>query len=485
MKRIVAIITIVVSLCAVKAQDKLTDSLHVQVGTQMQVASEDFQPLWGKANRFGMASDRKFDQITWVEATNTNRLGEMKFWSDTASPVSLDYGVTAFNADHYSRFVLQQAYAQLSYKSWFIRGGLHRDLWDDLDPMLSMGSLGTSGNALPIPKITIGMDDYVNIPWTNGLLQFKGMIGHGWLGDNRYMESFLHEKSFYGRLNLGKWKPYGGVQHYTEWGGQRPMEDIYLDRSFSGFLDVLFVREANDGSLPLEEEQAGRRPNRAGDQRGVAELGFYYENDKILLHFYNQTPFESGKGIDIRNMDRLTGIKLSNKNETSWLQDLVVEFLYTKQMENYGSSERQSYYNNGPMKTGWEYEGAVVGTPLFTNREEASNYLPVEPFAWRENIGIPSNRNIINNRLIGGNIAANLRLHEQWRMLAKVTPVMNYGARNFEEFYGNGDGLFQCYSSVGLSYQQGPWVWNARANADFGQLYSNVGGSVGVTYMLR
>ncbi len=483
MKRIVAIITIVVSLCAVKAQDKLTDSLHVQIGTQVQVASEDFQPLWGKANRFGMASDRKFDQITWVEATNTNRLGEMKFWSDTASPVSLDYGVTAFNAEHYSRFVLQQAYAQLSYKSWFIRGGRHRDLWDDLDPMLSMGSLGTSGNALPIPKITIGMDDYVNIPWTNGLLQFKGMIGHGWLGDNRFMESLLHEKSFYGRVNLGKWKIYGGIQHYVEWGGRRPSEGIYLDRSLAGFFDVLFVSEANDGSLPTESEQAGVRPNRAGDQRGVAEFGIYYENDDVWVHAYNQTPFESGKGIDIRNMDRLLGVHIKSKKTSAFLQSIVGEFIYTKQMENFGGTERQSYYNNGAMKTGWEYENLVVGTPLMTSRLEASNYFPLIPYNWRGTDAIPGNGNITNSRIIGGNIAARFRLSEMWSMRAKLTPTVNYGSLSYTELYG--DGLFECYSLVEFGFSSGRWFWHGNVAGDFGQLYNNIGGMLGVSYSLR
>ncbi|MBE8719334.1 hypothetical protein [Sphingobacterium pedocola] len=467
------------------AQNKFADSLRLQVGSQVQVASEGFQPLWSKANRFGMASNKQFDQITWMEVSNSHHLGTMRLLSDSASPLQLSYGATVFNAEHYDRVVLQQGFAQLKYKEWFIRGGRHRDLWDDLDPELSMGSLGTSGNALPIPKITLGIDDYINIPFTKGTLQFKGMIGHGWLGDNRFMESWLHEKSFYGRINLGKWKPYGGVQHYTEWGGQRPSENIYLDRSFKGFLDVLFVQEANDGSLPTEEELAGRRPNRAGDQRGVAELGVYYENEKAKVHVYNQTPFESGKGVDIRNMDRFVGLHIVNKNEHSILRDIVAEFIYTKQMEDFGGSEMQSYYNNGPMKTGWEYEQLVIGNPLFTNREGASNYLPTQPYNWNGTEQIPGNANIINNRLVGGNIATRVKLNETWRLRAKLTGVMNYGARNFEGFYGNGEGLFQTHALLEVNYRRGQWLFRGNVAGDFGELYENVGGSLGVQYSLE
>src|SRR5690606_37560104 len=148
------------------AQARYTDSLQISLGSELQVASEGFQPLWMKANRFGMASNEQFDQLTSIEAKNAHHLASLRILSDTTSPLQLSYGATLFNAEHYSRTVLQQGFAQLKYKTWFVRAGRHRDLWDDIDPQLSMGSFGTSGNALPIPKVTIGIDDYINIPFT-------------------------------------------------------------------------------------------------------------------------------------------------------------------------------------------------------------------------------------------------------------------------------------------------------------------------------
>lgn len=462
-----------------KAQTRYTDSLEISLGSEFQGASEGFQPLWMKANRFGMASNEQADQLTWLEARNAHRLASLRLFSDTASLVELSYGARLFNAEHYSRTVLQEGFAQLKYKEWFIRGGRHRDLWDDIDPELSVGSFGISSNALPIPKVTIGIDDYINIPFTKGKLQFKGMMGHGWFGNNRFMESWLHEKSFYGRINLGKWKPYGGIQHYTEWGGQRASEDLYLDRSFSGFLDVLFVKEANDGSVP-----DGRRPNRAGDQRGLAEVGLHYEHEKWKLHIYHQTPFESGTGLDIRNIDRLFGVHWINKQSDGKLKNLLLEFIYTKQMESFGR-ESQSYYDNGAYKTGWEYEGNVVGVPLFTNRKEASNYLPIQPYDWKGTEPIQGNTNIINNRLIGGNLAASLRFTPRLSMKLKMTPVVNFGARHAERLYGDGEGLFQCYSLAGLSFRHNRWLFNASLASDFGQLYNNMGGRIGFNYQIK
>jgi len=291
------------------------------------------------------------------------------------------------------------------------------------------------------------------------------------------MESWLHEKSFYGRINLGRWKPYGGVQHYTEWGGQRPVSGIFLDRSFRGFLDVLFVNEANDGSVP----ETGIRPNRAGDQRGLAELGVYYENDKFMLHFYNQTPFESGVGIDIRNMDRLAGVHVINKNNKHWLQAFVAEFIYTKQMESFRDGEQQSLYNNGAYKTGWEYENNGIGNALLTNRTEASNYLPIEPLDWINASG--ESTNIINNRLVGGNIAGKFRLADAWKLRTKISPVMNYGSKQMQSLYG--DGQFECYSLLEVNHMRGAWTLGARLAADFGALYNNVGGALSVNYSIR
>ncbi|RZL69218.1 MAG: hypothetical protein EOO93_02170, partial [Pedobacter sp.] len=97
------------------------------------------------------------------------------------------------------------------------------------------------------------------------------------------------------QLGLKKLKLFGGVQHFAEWGGRRG--DLQLERSFTGFLDVLFVRETDDGSTT-----GLLYPNRPGDHRGLLELGFNWENENLSIHGFHQTPFESGLEIDIKNV---------------------------------------------------------------------------------------------------------------------------------------------------------------------------------------
>src|SRR5690606_8541942 len=124
--------------------------------------------------------------------------------------------------------------------------------------------------------------EYTAVPFTNGWLQVKGSISHGWMGNEQSMKkAWLHEKSFYAKVGTGPFKVYGGLQHFAVWGGERGA--FKLDRSWNGFFNVLFLREANDGSVPDQY-----RPNRAGDHRGLLEFGGDLETPGALWHLYFQ-----------------------------------------------------------------------------------------------------------------------------------------------------------------------------------------------------
>jgi hypothetical protein len=193
------------------------------------------------------------------------------------------------------------------------------------------------------------------------------------MGEDQFMKhAYLHEKNIYFRLGKHKLKLYGGVQHYAVWGGYRP-DFFKTDRSLKGWLNVVSGIEINDGSVT-----DGSLPNRPGDQRGVIEVGAEWENDDFKFQVNNQTPFDSGQGIDIRNIDRLLSLNITNKKEGGIFKKLTLEFIHTTQSNDfYNLKYRESYYNNGIYRTGWEYNDMIVGTPLFTNRWRASNILTV------------------------------------------------------------------------------------------------------------
>ena len=393
----------------------------------------------------------------------------------------LEYGANIVNNQHFERVVIQQGYLKARYGALEFRGGRFEEILGEVDPLLSTGSLGISGNALPIPKIGFAFPDYVAVPFTNGWLQVKGLISHGWMGNEQSMKrAWLHEKTFYAKLGKGPFTIYGGLQHFGIWGGERG--DVKLDRSLKGFFDVLFVKEANDGNDP-----DGIRPNRAGDQRGLLEFGGDLETNTALWHMYFQVPFESGMGIDIRNIDRVGGLNMTLKDH-HWLDRMVVEFIYTKQMESFQHAEKQSYYNNGLYASGWEYQYRSIGTPLFLNRYRGSNFLPVEPVEWATNNDrATGNTNFINNRIVGGHIGMLHRYTSGIRGRTLLTYTRNFGThRSDNPITASPRNQLYSLHEVIIDLRRVPGLQlSAGLAVDAGGLYDNIGGLLSINYELR
>jgi hypothetical protein len=460
------------------------DSMQVRVGTMATFASKDFQPFWMVMNQYGTIIDRKQDFSTNLYVSNQHLL--TKHPTDSGKnyyPLILSYTADIYNHNHFEDFTLVEGNVKLAYRGWQIRAGRYREIIGEVDPTLSTGSMGLSANALPIPKVGIAVLNYKNVPFTNGWLQFKGLISHGWMGKERYLrDSYLHEKAFYLRLGRGKLKLYGGAVHFGEWGGIR--KGYKLDRNWKGFFDVLFVKEANDGSLPPESIL---RPNRAGAQRGLLEFGADLESKYGSWHFYHQTPFESGTGIDIRNIDRLAGLSLTFKGTERKLKKVLIEYIHTKQMEEYGG-EKQSYYNNGAYKTGWEYLNMIIGTPLFINRVRGSHFLRVRPLDWHRDEYteglLRGNGNIISNRIIGGNIGAEYSLFEGVKFRTNLTYNVHFMGRSAISHLTN-DRYKQFYmlQSVEHTFNR-KWIVTGSLTWDAGDFYHNFGVGLGMKYII-
>lgn len=477
MKRYILPILLLALQTGAKAQ--FLDSLQVQAGTSVSVASKDYLPLWLVANRFGVISDQKFDFSTHLRATNSHRLGGSGIADDGG--IYINYGVDIYNNDHLKEFLFQEAFIKARYRKLELSAGRFKQIIGEMDPELSSGSLGVSGNALPIPKISLSVA-YTNVPLTNGWVQFKGQISHGWMGEDQFMKhAYLHEKNFYLRVGKNKLKLYGGIQHYAVWGGSR--DDLFsLDKSWSGFFNVLLVKEANDGSV-----FGSVAPNRAGDHRGVLEAGAEWENDDIKINLNNQTPFDMGQGIDPRNIDRLLSLSITNKKPDARLKKIMLEFIYTKQMNDfYKQQYRESYYNNGIYKTGWEYNDHIIGTPLFVNRVRGADYFDnIHPYDWDAPAStINGLDNIISNRIIGGHAGFLYAISNQVLSKTLITYTKNYG--DFRV------GVFSPFKSQWYSLQEFSWAMPGTQLSlkgslayDWGQLSNNFGSMIGLQWSLK
>jgi len=471
MKRLLVFLIILLHLAVTDLRAQVLDSLLVKVSTTGTLASEDYQPLWITSQRFGIFTDRKTDLSTRVGFSNAHRLGLHKQFY-------IRYGADLYNNDHFGEVFLQQAYFKAGYGRLELRAGRYEEMIGAVDKDLSSGSLGVSGNALPIPQVGIALTDYVNVPFTNGWLQFKGQLSHGWMGSDRFIQdAWLHQKTMYLRVGKKRLKVGAGLQHYAVWGGER--KD--LPKIKKNFWDVFLAKEANDGTVGGDY-----LPNRSGDHRGVVEGTIDWETERTGLHLYMQMPFETGQGIDIRNIDRLLGVAYTNKREGAWLHKVVGEFIYTRQMNDfYSHNVRESYYNNGIYLTGWEYRDRIIGTPLFVNRIRGSRYFPgaVAPFDW--NVPRDSLRgkgwNIISNRVIGGHLGFLYNIKRRFAARTLLTFTQNYG--NADE------GLFspsryQCYTLQELRYQLPSMPLSIRAGiaVDWGELSDNAGLMLGVNW---
>ncbi|RPE08435.1 hypothetical protein EGT74_15415 [Chitinophaga lutea] len=457
-------------------QGGFADSLQLQAGTMGTIATKDYLPLWLVSKRFGTISDRRSDLSTYLRLRNTHRFGQQEDFY-------LRYGASLYNNNHFKDVFFEEAFVKAGYRKWEIRAGRYEELTGDMDHELSSGSWGISGNALPIPKVGIALTEYADVPFTNGWLQVKGQFSHGWMGNRQFIkDAYLHEKTFYLRIGKERLRVYGGIQHFAVWGGNRP--DLpKIKNSFADYWNIVIGKEGDDGTVNSDEIA----PNRPGDHRGVVEGGISWENDKLRLLLYNQSMFETGQNISLKNTDRLLGIGYANKNPDGILNKLTLEFINTKKMNSWHPlNQRESYYNNGVYLTGWEYHDRIVGTPLFINRQRGQHYFSdMKPFDWNQHRDSTVNRgwNIINNRVTGLHVGGLYTIGQALKAKTLITYTKNHGNYNDKNF---SEALTQWYT-----LQEVQWLTPVKGFTvkgglafDWGNLGNNTGFMLGAQWSL-
>ena len=81
---------------------------------------------------------------------------------------------------------VQQAYVELRLYCLALTAGSREEgslLWNDA---LSSGGWVWSGNSRPVPQVRIGIPEFVNFPWTHGVMQIRGEIAYGRFDDDKY-----------------------------------------------------------------------------------------------------------------------------------------------------------------------------------------------------------------------------------------------------------------------------------------------------------
>ncbi len=374
----------------------------------------DILPFWLRANKRAT-----------IDPFSPGASLTLNFHKRLTDESGFDYGFGATLIGRYSKnetVMFNQLYGVISYGSLQLIGGRFYEQTGTVYGPLSMGSLTISPNAAPMPKVKLGILNYAPVPFTNGFVEVKGAIAHGWFEENRrFSNAWLHEK--YAYLRLGgdfAFRPYIGLVHQAVWAG-RVDEGYDAPDSFDDFFRVFFALKGDSTALPSGQSY------KLGDHRGIWDIGFYLTLSNIEFTVYRQFIYDDKDGLLFERLrDGLLGISVELPGtEQNVVTAFLYEYLNTKWqggpecpplgLSRGGPGGCENYYNNSVYQTGWTYLGRQIANPLYLPVNAPGIEAPARKF------GITNNRIIAHHFGVAGRISATVN----YKLLA--TYSRNYG----------------------------------------------------------
>ena len=328
-------------------------------------------PFWMHANQFGIVPKNSPSGSLRAQLEKIGVISSNGFWRVGAGVEAV--GNTTSDSLY---FQLPQAYATLRFKNWELFAGRKKQIIGLADSTIGIGSYAWSGNAIPIPKISIGTTGFVNVPFTKGWVSFNGFYSDGFFEKGRPVTSELklHQKMLYFRLGKvsSRVKLYAGFNHQVQWGGKSEFNTVeeQMPRGFGNYINVVTGRAHSKN--PGIFDNTGR----VGNHLGTIDLAMEIETYSASIFLYRQSLYEDGSLIWLSNVsDGLNGIRIKRKNSYGAnfeITSFVLEYMYTKhQGGDVADWDRPSwargkddYFNNAQVRDGWAYYGRTIGTPF-------------------------------------------------------------------------------------------------------------------------
>jgi hypothetical protein len=356
------------------------DSYQIEAGTILSTSSKT--PFWLRANQYG--------SVPYNAPSATVRVGLSADYDTTRQKFDIGYGAdlvvngsTNVDFSPTQTVLLQQAYVKVRYGILEAYAGRRREIFGLVDTLLTSGSYTWSGNALPVPKIQIGIPRYTPIGLTNGWLSVMGTFAHGWLGGTYVRHAFVHQKSLFFRVGKSHttFRAYGGINHDVVWGGVSPelvgtglVKSEQLPASFRDYLLVVSgLRTGSQTLIPIDKNLTDFDiTNRIGNHLGSIDVALEIDMRRHSLFLYRQNPFDSGALFYLTSIaDGLNGIRLRNHTPNALFQNLLFEFLNTASqggpefvIEDPFRRGKVNYFNNAQFRDGWAYQRQTLGTPF-------------------------------------------------------------------------------------------------------------------------
>lgn len=505
-KTIIIIIIAVFFFTAIESQNL---NIQGEIESSILLSSESPAPLWFTARqegRWGLKNETQF--LTFAQVSLNKRINKWNFFAD----IELDYNTGI------GKCYFHQGYLKIDWSFLNLTAGRHL-----FSPIFNKNYSGSGSylygdNYLPLDRITCGIPEFTTVPFTFSLLEIKGGLTHGRLDDTNgkfttlteinyfHKQMLLHEKYAYGRINLGKCKVYGGLNHSVLMGG------------YNGYGKKIPVDYWNSFFAKASSKiGGGDSTNAAGAHMGLFDFGINAFLDFADIQFYFQKPFGDGSGMNIanpykfsrRNRDQIVGLNF-NFHKIKWLKNLTVEWLNTKYQSGKGTPDpcingtvylfkdlnsmnsdeldkfmndlgvegngfifsdvwkyienefnhgysfggRDGYMNNGVYPGGWANYGMIMGSPLNLTRDQLLHL--------NANIGTHNRNYIINDRFRAFHIGAKGEITNNlfWKMM--MTASVNYGSyyneypgrytwERTENYFFDG-GIKQYYSMIGFEW---------------------------------
>lgn len=332
-------------------------------------------------------------------------------------------------------------------------------------PIFYNGLSSTNGNMIwslnsrPMPGIILEASKPLRISNTFAL---DWGIAHYSLNDDRYVtDTRVHYK----RLGLivtfnENHKITARLQHFAMWAGTSP-EYGKLPSDFEAFVNVFFAR-AGSGDDPEGEIQ-----NAVGDHVGSYLLEYKLNTSLGNFSMYHEHPFEDGSGTGFQNFpDGVWGVTFTPEN-----QKIIANFLYeyidtTDQSGSSGVSGRDGYFSSYLYRSGWTYEGNIIGIPFIT----ADN-----------SINLDENPSSINNNRVRAHHFGLMGNFKKIDWVFKTTISKSFGT------YGApfNPTLENWYNYISFSYTTDKFgIISIQGGADTSNIYDTIiGGGVSYKYV--
>jgi capsule assembly protein Wzi len=343
-------------------------------------------PFWIKNNNSG-----RYDE-PGANAIYVNFLYTGRFKANKTLNFNWEFeSMLGFNSLVYPSLIQ----ANVGFTTNFLKvyGGMEEEFFGFNDPELSLGNLGYSNNAAPMPKVVISTNGWQRLPVLGNIFSFKGYLAHGWFEKGRYQSgAFLHQKNIYLRVQAldKKLSLAFGLNHNAQWGGTTIANENDQPTGLVNYAKIFLA--SSGASDALETDQL----NALGNHLGTYDLKGSYDFRGFTLANYWQFLWEDGSGLNPLNWrDGLVGLSLTMDN-FQLINKFVFEIVRTtdQDAEKVGNDgvpflEPDHFFNNGVYHSGWTYQDKLIGSPLFIKSDvEGSNRNVIQNMINAYNFGI-------------------------------------------------------------------------------------------------